>query len=153
MRIEKASTKDLDEIYEIELECFRDEAYSRWLYRWLLKDKKTIFLKAVVDGRIAGFAVARVEKKVLDRDLIGRIYTLNVRRDFRRMGVGKELMKALERELERRGCRKIVLEVSVENIPAINLYKSLGYRIEKRIKWYYGPRRDAYRAVKQISRG
>jgi len=134
VRVERAATEDLDEIYEIEVECFGRESYSRWIYRWLLRDKRTIFLKAVKDDFILGFVVGRVER--FGKRLVGRIYTLNVRPELRGRGIGKLLMKVIEESFKRRGCREIILEVAVDNLPAINLYRRMGYRFVERLENY-----------------
>ncbi|HDD56710.1 MAG TPA: N-acetyltransferase [Nitrososphaeria archaeon] len=150
VRIERASMKDLDEIYEIEVECFGREAYSKWIYRWLLKDEKTIFLKAVRDDVILGFVVGRVERS--GKRMVGRIYTINVRPELRGKGIGKLLMNVIEDSFKREGCEEIILEVAVDNHPAINLYRSMGYDFIGKLENYYGAGRDAYRAVKKLSR-
>ena len=149
VRVERAAMEDLDEIYEIEVECFGRESYGKWIYRWLLRDKRTIFLKAVKDDFILGFVVGRVERS--GKRLVGRIYTLNVRPELRGRGIGKLLMKAIEESFKREGCGEIILEVAVDNIPAINLYRRMGYRVVERLENYYGAGRDAYRAVKKLA--
>ena len=149
VRVERAGPKDLDEIYEIEVECFGRESYSKWIYRWLLKDERTIFLKAVKDNTILGFIVGRVEK--FKKRLVGRIYTLNVRPKLRGKGIGKLLMEIIEESFKREGCEEIILEVAVDNLPALNLYRRMGYRFVEKLEDYYGVGRDAYRAVKKLA--
>lgn len=149
VKVEKAAMKDLDEIYDIEVKCFGREAYGKWIYRWLLKDKRTIFLKAVRDNIILGFIVGRVEK--LGKRRIGRIYTVNVRPELRGRGIGRLLMNVIENHFKRERCEEIILEVAVDNHPAINLYRSMGYEFIKKLENYYGAGRDAYRAVKKLN--
>ena len=149
IEIKPASIQDFEEIYKIELECFGREAYSRTVYRWLLTDRKTIFLKLVDSkGTILGFAAGRCER--LHGETVGKVYTLNIRRAFRGRGFARKLMEALEEEFRRRGCRKSVLQVAVDNEPAVNLYLKLGYRITHRLPNYYGPGRDGYEAEKAL---
>ena len=148
VRVERAAMKDLDEIYEIEVECFGRESYSKWIYRWLLKDKRTIFLKAVKDEIILGFVVGRIERS--EKRRVGRIYTINVRPELRGRGIGRLLMNVIEDFFKREGCEEIILEVAVNNHPAINLYRSMGYEFVEKLENYYGAGRDAYRAVKKL---
>ena len=147
--IVRASPEDLEEIYKVELECFGADAYGKWVYRWLLSDVRTIFLKAVdKDGAIAGFVAGRCERT--QGRLVGKIYTLNVKREFRGRGLARELMEALEEEFRKRGCKETVLQVAVDNKPAVNLYLKLGYKITRRLPNYYKRGRDAYEARKSL---
>lgn len=54
--------------------------------------------------------------------------TVVVRWDYRGKGIGKALLKAFERESERRGYDRIALLVDEENLRARKLYESIGYR-------------------------
>jgi len=147
-RIMKAGLADLDRLHEIEVECFGEDAYSKSILRLLLMDERTIALKLIVDGDLAGFIIGRVEG--VGGRLIGRIYTIDVRPEHRGMGYGRSLMQAMEDEFRRMGCVEAVLEVEAGNIPAINLYRSLGYEFRGRIRGYYGPGRDALIARKRL---
>ncbi|MCL7384100.1 MAG: ribosomal protein S18-alanine N-acetyltransferase [Thaumarchaeota archaeon] len=133
---------DLDEIYKIELECFGGDAYPRFIFNYLLSNPNSIFLKALKEDQVAGFiaGVCRTDTCT--------IYTLNVKKDFRRKGVGSILLEAFEKEALKRNVRKIVLQVEVTNTAALNLYLKKGYQISRLLKDYYGWRRDAYEAFK-----
>ncbi|MEM3921558.1 MAG: N-acetyltransferase [Nitrososphaerota archaeon] len=149
IRIEQASLDDLEELYDLERKCFGGDAYTRSILRLLLIDPSSIPLKAVnAEGELVGSAIGRIEK--IGGKVLGRVYTLDVRPDFRRRGIGAALLKRLEEEFRRLGCEKVVLEVAVDNEPAISLYKSLGYEFTSRLKDYYGRGRDAYRAEKDL---
>jgi ribosomal-protein-alanine N-acetyltransferase len=134
---------DLDEIYKIELECFGGEAYPRFVFNYLISNSDSIFLKALKEeDQVAGFiaGVCRADTCT--------VYTLNVKKDFRRKGIGSILLEALEKEVLKRNVRKIVLQVEVTNIAALELYLKRGYQISRLLKNYYGLRRDAYEAFK-----
>ncbi len=59
----------------------------------------------------------------------------------RRMGYAKKLLKKV---IEENNDKKIMLEVNEKNIPAINLYKSLGFEIINTREKYYNSTDDAY---------
>ena len=148
-RIAEADVGDLDEICRLELECFGSRAYDRNLIRFLLLDPDSIALKAVDEsGRIIGSAIGRIEK--IRGSIVGRVYTVEVKPEHRGRGVGRSLLTRLEEEFRRMGCEKLVLEVAVDNEPAIKLYKSLGFRFIERLKNYYGRGKDSYRGEKTL---
>ena len=63
------------------------------------------------------------------------ILLLFVKEEYRNLGIGKKLVEFLYNI----GEDKISLEVSVENMPALHLYKKLGFReIGTRKKYYKG---------------
>jgi ribosomal protein S18 acetylase RimI-like enzyme len=70
------------------------------------------------------------------------IATIDVHPLFRRLGLGKILMRKAEAELRRRGIHKLILQVAVGNSNAISLYEKTGFRKIKTIKGYYGGKED-----------
>ena len=128
---------DLDELYKIELECFGGEAYPRFVFNYLISNPDSIFLKALKENQIVGFIAG------VCRTNTCTIYTLNVKKDFRRKGIGSILLEAFEKEVLKRNVRKIILQVEVTNIAALNLYLKKGYQISILLKNYYGWGRDA----------
>lgn len=135
---------DLDEIYRVELECFGRDAYPRFVFNYLLYNPSSIFLKALIGGILAGFIAGLCYK---DKCVL---YTLNVKKDFRRMGIASKLLEAFEKKASEMNMKKIILQVEVTNSPAVNLYLKNGYKITRLIRDYYGIGRDAYEAYKLL---
>jgi len=63
----------------------------------------------------------------------GWIYSLAVSPSHRRQGIGTQLVHHGERELVRRGCVKINLQIIEGNEAVVAFYSALGYSVEKRI--------------------
>lgn len=59
--------------------------------------------------------------------------------EYRRQGLGLEVMKQVIEEAKARGDRRFVLEVIEQNPPAIELYKRAGLRIVRRLVGYSRP--------------
>ena len=57
-----------------------------------------------------------------------RLFALDVGPAFRRKGVGSALLKTVETIADQRGFDEVNLEVEVDNIDAIQLYRRLGYQ-------------------------
>ncbi len=60
------------------------------------------------------------------------------------------MMQKTEETEKTKGCLYVYLEVRVNNTPAINLYKNLGYKILYTRKNYYLDGTDAYVMGKEL---
>jgi len=77
------------------------------------------------------------------------VITIGVHPDARGKGIAIAMMGIMENEIKKVGATKIFLEVSAENVPAINLYKKCGFiQNGRRPKYYDGV--DAILMVKEI---
>ncbi len=86
----------------------------------------------VVDGQPAGIAfIAR-------RGWTSRLAAMAILPEARAHGVGREAMRQLLAEAKARGDRSMTLEVITQNAPAIRLYESCGFRIDRRLVGYSG---------------
>ena len=65
------------------------------------------------------------------------IITLGVHPDARRTGIATAIMTLMENEIKKSGVQKIQLDVSAENVAAIELYKKLGFTENGRRPKYY----------------
>ena len=95
--------------------------------RQKLAVQRELFLVARLDGRLAGTVLGGYDGHR------GWVYSLAVRPDLRRRGVGTALMRHVERELASRGCPKINLQVLTTNAATVAFYEKLGYSVEQRI--------------------
>ena len=77
---------------------------------------------------------------------------LAVAPDWRKKGIGQELMTELSAELHSRGITALFLEVRVGNLPARSLYQSLGFvEVGRRPKYYVNPTEDALILRKELT--
>nr|WP_230972260.1 ribosomal protein S18-alanine N-acetyltransferase [Archaeoglobus neptunius] len=126
---------------EIDKEAFspRNPAYDVYVYLTYGSD----LLVADLGNKIAGYIVT------MDVDeTTGKIIAFAVRKEFRRMGIGKILLGSAIKRLEGRGKKKIILEVRVSNIPAQELYKKFGFKVAEIIPGYYSDGEDAYLMIR-----
>ncbi len=66
----------------------------------------------------------------------GRIKRLAVRGDLRRGGLGRRMVKELERRFVERGIRRIRLEVWGHNDAGLAFWEEQGYRLEPEIRYF-----------------
>ncbi|HXX87640.1 MAG TPA: ribosomal protein S18-alanine N-acetyltransferase [Candidatus Acidoferrum sp.] len=134
--IETASNRQLDRLYQIEKECFSEEAFSKQQIANLLMDYNTISLIAVEKGNIIGFIIGAIysERNAAN----GHVLTIDVSPQHQRKGVGSKLLQELEKILAQRNIKTCRLEVKENNIKALGLYEKAGYQRIGRLKNYYG---------------
>jgi len=136
VKIEDASIKHLDRLFEIEMECFKSEAFTKQHIAQLLTNQNCISLIAKENDKIIGFVIGMIY--VEDNILTGHILTLDVSPNHRRKGVGIKLLQELEKIFRSKQVKVSRLEVREDNVAALSLYQKLGYRKVGRLRHYYG---------------
>ncbi len=145
IKLFELSEKDIKEIYAIDRICFPPEiAFDKETFSLYIEDNNTIKIGARLDNKIIGFILVYLFYE------FGEILTIDILPEYRRMGIGKILMKEAEKRMRENSVIKVFLEVAVNNKPAIEFYKKLGYRIEGIIPSYYPPDIDAYSMEKEL---
>ena len=91
---------------------------------------------AEVDGKVV--ASAEIAKRRGHQKHVG-VLGIAVKSGYRRLGIATKLMEALLQEAKRQGLKVIILDVYEKNLPALNLYRKMGFkevgRIPKAIFW------------------
>jgi ribosomal-protein-alanine acetyltransferase len=134
--IEYVSIKILDKLYEIEKQCFEQEAFSKQELAYLLTDCNAFGLAARVNSEITGFAIASVD--IVENALIGHILTVDIAPAYRRKGIAQKMLQEIEELFKENGIKECMLEVREDNIAALNLYQKLGYKKVGKLERYYG---------------
>jgi ribosomal-protein-alanine N-acetyltransferase len=100
------------------------------------------------EGRVAGILIARVAADELE------ILNLAVGKEFRRQGVGSQLLRtALDRAFAA-GTQRAYLELRVSNASGLAFYKRLGYQAcGRRSNYYQNPVEDAVLLVLHKAEG
>lgn len=133
----RAGVEDIKRLAEIERKCI-PEPWSENAFLSETKKDGSIILKAVnSSGIICGFITADV---IFDEV---NIYNVAVSSEYRRQGIAKLLLSSLEQAVNNTACNYF-LEVRESNVPAISLYKSIGYKqIGMRKNFYSNPCENA----------
>ncbi len=116
------------------------------LYR---RNPKAFYVAVSPEGVVVGYVMPRVERTpgFFRKRFVksGHIVSIAVEKQHRRRGLGYVLMAySLKSLRDDYGCSETYLEVRVSNIPAIALYKKLGYTVVKIAHKYYLDGEDAY---------
>jgi len=89
-----------------------------------LKVNPELFLVGLIDGKIAATVMGGYEGHR------GWVNYLAVSPEYRRMGLGREIMDAVEEKLKAMGCPKINLQIRTNNFEAIKFYERVGYKMD-----------------------
>ena len=138
--LRKATLEDIPEIYRIELLCFPDP----WEYKALFEMMAvylTSFYIAESDGRVVGFSAGAIEET--GDEMYGHVCNIAVSPDMRGMGIGRLLLRKLERDFFVAGCTACSLEVRKSNAGAHAFYERIGYEDVIVFGEYYKDGEDA----------
>ncbi len=136
-RIRSAALADSAALVAIERRCFSD-TWSEPSFRESLASDLTFGLVAETDRGIAGYLIGR------EAAGSGEILNLAVAPEFRRRGIGGELLEAGLEAFQRRRAHEVFLEVRESNRSAQALYLARGFRpVGQRASYYRNPREDA----------
>ncbi|HZK00872.1 MAG TPA: ribosomal protein S18-alanine N-acetyltransferase [Tissierellaceae bacterium] len=109
--------EDIDEIVEIEKECF-PTPWSRDAFLTEIRENNlAVYLVAELYGRVVGYGGMWL---VLNE---GHITNIAVKKDFRGLGIGDKILENLIYYCASKGVHNMTLEVRKSNIIAQNLYK------------------------------
>ncbi len=142
IKLEDASIRYLDKLYEIEKECFTKEAFTKQQIAYLLTDYNSIGIVAKINNEIVGFMIGRIEIK--RKALVGHILTIDIAPAHRRKGIAQRLFEEMEKIFSEKGVKECHLEVREDNVAALNLYRKLGYKKAGKLQKYYGNTHGIY---------
>ena len=129
---------DLDAVMEIDQASF-SSPWTREMYEEELRnDRSFIFVARRAGCPIVGYCSCWF---ILDEIHVNNIA---VRSEWRRHGIGRDLVEHLLTEGRTRGCHAATLEVRRSNIAAFGLYESVGF-VQRgvRRRYYRDPDDDA----------
>jgi ribosomal-protein-alanine N-acetyltransferase len=93
---------------------------------------------AELDGRVAGILIGRVAADEFE------ILNLAVGKEFRRRGIGTQLVSSAFEYARTAGARRTYLEVRASNAGGIDFYARMGFReCGRRPNYYHDPTEDA----------
>jgi ribosomal-protein-alanine N-acetyltransferase len=135
--IRAATDRDLDDVAAIERAVFNDP-WSRRSFADLVAERHVVFLVAVDDNAVVGYAI------VLVSSVESELANLAVARLMQRHGLGARLLAEAMGRARERGAREMFLEVRASNAAAMQLYASAGFQaVGRRVRYYARPIEDA----------
>jgi len=125
------------------------ENYTTFFFMDLYQRFPETFIVAEEDGEIVGYVMCRIETGVPSFKLLGitrkgHVISIAVLPEHQREGIGYELMREAMRSMVSCKAKECYLEVRGSNVPAVNLYKKMGFEVTRTIRGYYADGEDAY---------
>ena len=147
-KIRPFKPSDLEGVMSINRECL-PENYSPHFFINLFKRFPATFIVAELNGKLVGYIMCRIETGIPSFKLLGitkkgHVISIAVLPDFHRKGVGYSMIREVTKAMATYGAKECYLEVRESNMPAVRLYKKLGFEIARTIRNYYADGEDAY---------
>ncbi|MBW2995323.1 GNAT family N-acetyltransferase [Candidatus Woesearchaeota archaeon] len=141
MKIRKATIKDIKEIAELlrEYDVHEHKLDKRrkiekikdiiTFNKKLIRHPKVVFFVAEVNGKLAGMVSGEYRDSAIDRT--GIFHNIIVTEKFRGKGIGKKLLKEIEKYFRKKRCSKMHSLVRPKNKRALKFYKKIGFKVEE----------------------
>jgi [ribosomal protein S18]-alanine N-acetyltransferase len=140
MMLRDVAACDLQSLAQLEQETFANDAWTVGMLREELNAPARTYL-VFDDGEGSIVAYGGFWFDGDDAELM----TIGVSPKFRRQGLAKQLLTSLLERSNSQGARRMILEVRVDNDPALQLYQSFHFKRLGIRKRYYQPEGiDAY---------
>ena len=137
IEIVNMTAEHVTQIAHLETVCFNDPWSERSIASEL-DNKLSLWLVALDVDTVAGY--------IGSQTVLGETDMMNVAvsPDYRRQGIGEQLITALIEALKSQGSHSLMLEVRASNEPAKSLYEKLGFAaVGLRKNYYRNPKEDA----------
>jgi len=146
--LRRFKSSDLEQVMYINRVCL-PENYTEFFFMDLYQRFPETFIVAEEDGEVVGYVMCRIETGVPNFKLLGitrkgHVISIAVLPKHQREGIGYELMQESMRSMVNYKAKECYLEVRESNVPAVNLYKKMGFEVTRTIRGYYADGENAY---------
>ncbi len=144
MIIRKANLDDVEAIVSLDQEVLQTNWHEKlYAESIVLKDTQSLVLDH--EGRLIGFLIYRN----IGGDF--EIIQLALNKAYQRQGLASMMIDYMIQDAQSSHIEFIYLEVEMDNLPALNLYKKYGFEVIHQRKNYYGQGQDAIVMRKEMS--
>ena len=138
--------QEIRQLYELDALCFPSPlSYPLDVIHRFVRQRGASLLRKWDGEKLIAFVLCNSET--------GEIITLDVHPEYRRRGLGKELLSQAISLLRQEGVPTIFSYVATTNIPSLMLHLRAGFKIRRYIRNYYSNGTSAYVLVLPINSG
>ena len=148
--VRRANLPDIGFIGQLSGRAFGVYGPYRNLVPGWFESNSTITLVAVEKGKPVGFAMMGRLLDESEKENRCELLAIAVEPNVRRRGVGRMLIREMEREAHRLNERILFLHTALDNIPAQELFKKIGFTPLSLKKHFYPSGQDAVMMMKVI---
>jgi len=125
------------------------ENYTTFFFMNLYQRFPETFIVAEEDGEVVGYIMCRMETGIPSFKLLGitkkgHVISIAVLPEHQREGIGYALMREAMQAMVNYKAKECYLEVRASNVPAVNLYRKMGFEIARTNRGYYADGEAAY---------
>jgi phosphoribosylamine--glycine ligase len=124
-RVRTAKETDFLDVYEFVSGCPPLENYAEHVYKILLRYCGNSCFIAEMRNRIVGFVLGLISQTHSQRTYF--LWQIGVSPSMQGTGLGKRLLKEVEKQVTKLGCQRIELTIDPENIPSQKLFAEMEY--------------------------
>lgn len=145
---------DVERVMQINRVCL-PENYSVSFFLGLHERFPETFIVAEEDGEVVGYIMCRIETGLHGLGVFGigkkgHVVSVAVLPKHQRKGIGYALMQEAMKGMVGYKAKECYLEVRTSNTAAVDLYKKMGFEIERILGNYYADGEDAYVMSRKI---
>jgi len=145
---------DLEWVMRINRICL-PENYTTFFFMDLYQRFPETFIVAEEDGEVVGYIMCRIETgtpsfKLFGITKKGHVISIAVLPEHQREGIGYALMQEAMEALVYYRAKECYLEVRTSNVPAVSLYRKMGFEVARTIGDYYADGEDAYVMARKL---
>ena len=130
MEIRKIELNDLDRVFELLNELYENKLkYDRFKEIYILKlnDINSYYIVAILNNKIVGILTSKIQVKLHRAKKQSFIEDLIIDKDYRRRGIGKELLQNAIDYAKENDCEVVELTSYIKNESAHKFYENNGF--------------------------
>jgi ribosomal protein S18 acetylase RimI-like enzyme len=127
MRIRSFQLSDVNQVMELLQVALSEDCYedTKCAFARQLSWDSELIMVAEVEEEIKGVLIGTIDQNT------GCIYRMAVHPEYRRRGVGRSLVSAMEQRFQQRNVRRIMVAGDEHNKAIMPLYEAMGYGASK----------------------
>ena len=145
---------DLEQVMHINRVCL-PENYTTFFFMNLYQRFPETFIVAEENGDVVGYTMCRIETGIPSFKLLGitrkgHVISIAVLPEHQREGIGYALMREAMEAMVNYKAKECYLEVRASNVPAVNLYRKMGFEVARTMRGYYADGEAAYVMARKL---